>query len=174
MNRIRLRLSGPHFFLVATTRRINAYLLVWSGLLLAFAATGVREFGLIPSAPSALGTGPCCASDGLLRYYIGIHGGSEKIQKIIDRFPSMQPEAVFWPEKNGNSSITHLIVSYLSWPRSVKGFGIKPADLAASVDRVRGEGTGGIWVCGFAPSNNLHNWIIVDRGLLYVPAETRK
>ena len=157
-----------------TNRRINAYSLVWSLLLLAFAVTGIRELRLIPPAPAAQGTGSCCASDGLIRYYTGIRGGSEKIQRIIDRFPSMQPEAVFWPEKNGNSSVVHLIISYLSWPRRVEGFGINQASLEAEVDRVRSEGAGGIWVCGFAPSKNLQNWIIVDRGLLYVPAETRK
>jgi len=63
------------------------------------------------------------------------------------------------------------MVSYLAWPRRVEGSAIDRDQLEQAVNRVRGKSNGSIWLYGLAPSSNLKNWIIVERGLLFIPAE---
>jgi hypothetical protein len=156
---------------VVHNSRINGYLVFWCAFLVIFAAVGVRGLVTTQHAPAIEGTGPYGSSNGLLRVFVGFHGGSEKILEICKSIPVAQPSVVFWPEKNNNTSFCYLMISYLAWPRRVEGMAINQEQLAPAVDRLREKSNGGIWLYGLAPTPNLKHGIVVDRGLLFIPAE---
>ena len=150
--------------------RFNGYPVFWFVFLACFAAIGLRGFITSVRAPAIEGTGPYCSSNALLKEFFGFHGGSEKILDAFQHISPAQPSVVFWPEKHHNLSICCLITSYLAWPRRVEGMATNQEQLEGTVDQWRGKAVGGIWLCGLVPSRNLKNWIIVDRGLILVPA----
>ena len=144
----------------------------WGMIFVCFTVIGGYEAFNSLHAPAAEGTGPYGSSNGLLREFLGLHQGAEKILESCKTIPVAQPSFVFYPAINANSVLSLQMIAYLAWPRRVAGLGIHQHNLEPVVEQLRAQFNAAIWLYGLAPSPNLKNRIVVDRGLLFIPTES--